>query len=129
MSYDGSMLAITRRRLAVVVLLMAAGSIAYSQDERYENARSLVANVQKDLRRAEHFTPPNGKEKERYFNAQHHLSEFDRELARGRFDKDKLDQAIDDVKNVVENNTLSPRDRDVLSGDLRDLRELRRARG
>jgi hypothetical protein len=85
--------------------------------------------VQNDLRRAERFTPPNGKEKERYFNAQHHLSQFDRELERGRFDKDKLDEAIDDVKNVVENNTLSPRDRDVLSGDLRDLRELRRTRG
>jgi hypothetical protein len=113
----------------LVALLMVAGSVAYSQDERFENARSLVANVQKDLRRAEHFTPPNGKEKERYFNAQHHLSQFDQELARGKFDKDKLDEAIDDVKNVVENNTLSPRDRDVLSGDLRDLRELRRTRG
>jgi hypothetical protein len=123
------MLTTTRRRLALVTLVLAAGSIAYSQNGRYENARNLVANVQKNLRRAEHFTPPNGKEKERYFNAQHHLSEFDRELARGRFDKDKLDQAIDDVKNVVENNTLSPRDRDVLSSDLRDLRELRRTRG
>lgn len=123
------MLATTRRTLAVIALLVAAGSIAYSQDGRYGNARSLVARVQNDLRRAEHFTPPNGKEKERYFNAQHHLSQFDRELARGRFDKDKLDEAIDDVKNVVENNTLSPRDRDVLSGDLRDLRELRRTRG
>jgi hypothetical protein len=123
------MLAITRRRLAAVALLLAVGSIAYSQDGRFENARSLVSRVQNDLRHAEHFTPPNGKEKERYFNAQHHLSQFDRELARGRFDKDKLDQAIDDVKNVVENNTLSPSDRDVLSGDLRDLRELRRTRG
>ena len=124
------MLAITRRSLAVVaLLLLAAGSIAYSQDERGGNARSLVARVQNDLRRAERFTRPNGKEKERYFNAQHHLSQFDRELERGRFDKDKLDQAIDDVKNVVENNTLSPRDRDVLAGDLRDLRELRRTRG
>ena len=129
MSYDGSMLAITRRRLALVTLLLAAGSIAYSQDGRYENARGLVANVQKDLRRAERFTQPSEKEKERFYNAQHHLSQFDRELARGRFDKDKLDEAIDDVKNVVENNTLSPRDRDVLSGDLRDLRELRRTRG
>jgi len=88
------MLAITRRRLILVALLMAAGSVAYSQNERYENARSLVARVQNNLRRAEHFTPPNGKE-----------------------------------KNVVENNTLSPRDRDVLAEDLRDLRELRRARG
>ena len=114
---------------ALTALLVAAGSIAYSQDGRYGNARSLVARVQNDLRRAERFTRPTGKERERYFNAQHHLSQFDRQLARGRFDKDKLDEAIDDVKNVVENNTLSPRDRDVLSGDLRDLRELRRTRG
>jgi hypothetical protein len=109
-------------------MLMAAGSIAYSQD-RYDNARSLVSHVQQDLRRSERFARPSGKEKERYYNAQRHLSQFDRQLARGRFDKDKLDEAIDDVKNVVENNTLSPRDRDVLTGDLRDLRELRRTRG
>ncbi len=123
------MQAITRRRFALATLLMAAVTIAYSQDGRYGNARNLVSRVQNDLRRAERFSPPNGKEKERYFNAQHHLSQFDKDLARGRFDKDKLDEAIDDVKNVVENNTLSPRDRDVLSGDLRDLRELRRTRG
>jgi hypothetical protein len=122
------MLAITRRRLALVTVLLAAGSIAYSQDQ-YGNARSLVAHVQNDLRRAERFTRPSGKEKERYYNAQRHLSQFDRALARGKFDKDKLDEAIDDVKNVVENNTLSPRDRDVLTADLRDLRELRRTRG
>jgi hypothetical protein len=85
--------------------------------------------VQNNLRRAERFTRPSGKEKERYFNAQRHLSQFDRRLSQGRFDKDKLDEAIDDVKNVVENNTLSPADRDVLTGDLGQLRELRRTRG
>ncbi len=121
--------ATTRRRFAVAtLLLMAAVTLVYSQD-RQGNARSLVSRVQNDLRRAERFTSPNGKEKERYYNAQRHLSQFDRALARGKFDKDKLDEAIDDVKNVVENNTLSPRDRDVLTGDLRDLRELRRTRG
>ncbi|HXI43361.1 MAG TPA: hypothetical protein VNH83_25500 [Bryobacteraceae bacterium] len=123
------MSAISRRGFVIATLIMLAATLAYPQDGRYGNARSLVARVQNDLRRAERFTPPNGKEKERYFNAQHHLSQFDRELERGRFDKDKLDEAIDDVKNVVENNTLSPRDRDVLAGDLRDLRELRRTRG
>ncbi|HKW98692.1 MAG TPA: hypothetical protein VJN43_13225 [Bryobacteraceae bacterium] len=117
------------RRAFFVAALLAAFSLASYSQGRYDRARDLVSRVQNDLRRAEHFTPPNGKERERYFNAQHHLSQFDRALARGRFDKDKLDEAIDDVKNVVENNTLSPRDRDMLSGDLRDLRELRRTRG
>ena len=104
-------------------------SFAFSQDRRYDRARDLVSRVQNNLRRAERFTPPNEKEKERYHNAQQHLSEFDRKLSQGRFDKDKLDQAIDDVKNVVEHNTLAAQDRDALSRDLQELRDLRRARG
>ena len=109
---------------ALICMVLAA----YAQG-RYVNARTFIDHVQDNLRRAEHFTPPNDKEKERYHNAQHHLSEFDRKLSEGKFDKDKLDEAIDDVKNVVENNTLSPEDRDKLTHDLGDLRELRRTRG
>jgi len=119
---------ISRGLFVLSVVATLTGIAGYAQG-RYDNARVLVNRVSENLRRAEHFTPPNGKEKERYFNAQHHLSQFDKELARGRFDKDKLDQAIDDVKNVVDNNTLSPEHRDALSQDLRDLREMRRNRG
>ena len=57
------------------------------------------------------------------------MSQFDRELSRNRFDKDKLDSAIDDVNNVVERNTLDPRSRDNLRQDLSDLRRLRETRG
>ena len=119
---------ISRRGFALATLITAATAIGYTQG-RYNTARGLVDRVQRNLRRAENFTQPSEKEKERYHNAQHHLSEFDRKLAQGKFDKDKLDEAIDDVKNVVENNTLSPGDRDVLSRDLGELRELRRTRG
>ncbi len=118
----------SRRWLALATLLIATAAMVYAQG-RYGTARGLVDRVQRNLRRAEHFTPPNEKEKERYHNAQHHLSEFDRKLSEGKFDKDKLDEAIDDVKNVVENNTLSPEDRDMLTRDLGELRELRRTRG
>ena len=121
--------AISRRGFVIATLIMTVATLAFSQDGRYGRARDLVSRVQKNLRRAERFTPPNEKEKERYHNAQQHLSEFDRKLSEGRFDKDKLDQAIDDVKNVVEHNTLVAESRDVLSGDLQELRELRRARG
>ena len=114
--------------LVLGTLLIAATAMVSAQG-RYGTARGLVDRVQRNLRRAEHFTPPSEKEKERYHNAQHHLSEFDRKLSEGRFDKDKLDEAIDDVKNVVENNTLSPEDRDILSRDVGELRDLRRTRG
>lgn len=119
------------RRLfaAAAAVTISLAPLAYGQGGRYGNARGLVARVQNNLRRAERFTEPTAKERERYFNAQHHLSQFDRELAKDKFDKDKLDEAIDDVKNIVENNTLSPEDRDILTADLRDLRELRRTRG
>jgi hypothetical protein len=100
-----------------------------AQDSPYGNARSLVDRVQSDLRHASHMVRDRAKERERYDNAQHHLSEFDRELARNKFDKDKLDSAIDDVKNVVENNTLDPQARDILTRDLSDLRNLRQSRG
>jgi hypothetical protein len=112
--------------LATLLILVAAG--AYAQG-RYRNARGLVEHVQRNLRHSEDLTPPNEKERERYHNAQHHLSEFDRKLSEGQFDKDKLDAVIDDVKNVVEHNTLAVDDRDKLARDLGELRELRRTRG
>jgi hypothetical protein len=122
------MRSMSRRGALFATLLIAVTAVVYAQG-RYGTARGLVDRVQKNLRRAEHFAPPSGKERERYHNAQHHLSQFDRKLSQGRFDKDKLDEAIDDVKNVVENNTLSPEGRDTLTRDLGDLRDLRRTRG
>ena len=67
----------------------------------------------------------SGKERERYDNALHHLSDFDQSLAHSRFDKGKLDTAIEDINNVCKNNTLTPGERDVLLSDLRQLRDLR----
>jgi len=103
--------------------LAGTGLLAFAQD--YARARDLVTRVQDDLQRAADFTRNNEKERVRYQNAQHHLSEFDRSLRRDHFDKDKLDGAIDDLKHVVQNNTLESRDRDRLASDLSDLRTLR----
>lgn len=126
---------ISRRTLAKRLLFTIAGTglLAYGQEHEHEHdqerehghSREIVDRVQADLERAADFTRNNGKENERYHNVQHHLSEFDRELRRGHFDKDKLDSSIDDLKNVVKNNTLESKDRDALAADLSDLRTLR----
>jgi hypothetical protein len=89
------------------------------------NLRAVVDRAQNDLRQAEDFERHHGKETTRYQNAQRHLSEFDKNFTRGHFDKGKLDAAIDDVKNVVDHNTLNPEGRDALSRDLQDLRVVR----
>ncbi len=91
----------------------------------YDRARDLVSRVQSDLQRAEDFTRNNEKERSRYENVQHHLSEFDRELRQNHFDKGKLDDSIDNLKDVVKKNTLESHDRDALASDLSDLRTLR----
>jgi len=113
---------------SLIGCLVCLGAVAQAQG-RYGRARDLVSRVQEDLRRAAHFTRGKQKEQERYENAQRHLSQFDRALSKGKFDKEKLDAAIDDLNNVVEHNTLESSDRDALTQDLRDLRELRKTHG
>jgi hypothetical protein len=98
---------------------------AFSLMAQPMNSRALVDRTQQDLKQSLEFERHKGKEISRYDNAQHHLSDFDRELTRGHFDKGKLDQAIDDVKNLVDHNTLDTNLRDAISADLRDLRVLR----
>jgi hypothetical protein len=125
------MLAIFPRRMLVVktVLLCALSGAGWMlQAADFDRARDLVAHVQDDLQRAADFTRTNEKERSRYENVQHHLSEFDRELRRDHFDKGKLDDSIDNLKDVVKNNTLESRDRDALAMDLSDLRTLRDTR-
>lgn len=118
---------LSRRMLAVKTLLVftltGAGWMMPAQN--FDRARDLVTRVQDDLQRAADFTRNNEKERVRYENVQHHLSEFDRDLRRDHFDKGKLDAAIDNLKDVVKNNTLEGHDRDALAADLSDLRTLR----
>ena len=116
------MLAILSRRVSFCALT-GAGWMLQAQD--FDRARDLVDRVQNDLVRAEDFTRNNEKERVRYENVQHHLSEFDRDLRRDHFDKGKLGDAIDNLKDVVKKNTLEGRDRDALASDLSDLRTLR----
>jgi hypothetical protein len=116
------------RRMVVaktLLVFMLTGAGWVLQAANFDRARDLVTRVQDDLQRAEDFTRNNEKERVRYENVQHHLSEFDRELRRDHFDKGKLDDAIDNLKDVVKNNTLEGHDRDALASDLGDLRTLR----
>lgn len=109
--------------VSLICLLMCLGLSAQAQ--RYSYARDIVARAQEDLRRAASFTRESKGERERYEKAQKHLSEFDRSLTRGKFDGGKLNDVIDDVKDIVEHNTLAAGDRDALTQDLHDLRDLK----
>ena len=112
---------------AVCFFMAGLGPRALAQD--YREARNLVQRTQDDLQRVYRKGARNAKELERIDNARKHLSDFDRNLSNNKFDKDRLDSAIDDVNNVVANNTLAGNDRDALKADLSELRRIRSTRG
>lgn len=125
---------IRKQRLLVLSVIIAISfalgtSLPVTAQDRYDRARDLIARTQEDLRRIADLTREKKDERERIDNVQKHLSEFDRELSKNKFDKDKLDTAIDDLKNLVEHNTLAVEDRDLLNRDLEELRQMRSIRG
>jgi hypothetical protein len=113
----------------VVALLLLGFCGAWAQDGVYTDARQLVQQVQQDLRHVMHEDARNRKQADHCEGALKHLSDFDKGLSNNRFDKDRLDAAIDHMKKVVDDNTLEPRDRDALNNDIEELRHLRVDRG
>jgi hypothetical protein len=122
-----------KRLIGPILILLFAAAGATAQSGAFGGTRDLISRVQNDLKRAADFgnngdvkkVKRDEKQIERYRNAQRSASNFDRKLSRGKFDKGELDGVINDLKNVVEHNTLESQDRDALTNDLRDLRDLR----
>ena len=91
----------------------------------YTDLRGLIDRTQTDLRAAGDLEHGNDKQRGRYRNAQERLSNFDRHLVKGRFEKGELNHAIDDIKDILEHNTLQASSRDALMHDVEDLRVAR----
>jgi len=115
------------------VTLSAAGTgwnQAYPQayPTPYTDLRGLVDRTQSDLRMAADLERGNEKQRDRYHNAQGHLSTFDRHLTKGHFDKDELNKSIDSIKDILDHNVLQASSRDALMRDVEDLRVARERR-
>jgi hypothetical protein len=113
---------------SAVSLPAAAGNSAFQEyGNDWGDIRGLVDRTQADLRAAGDIQHGE-KERERYKHAQKALSTFDRHLAKGKFDKDKLDDAIENIQSVLDHNTLQASSRDALVRDVADLRAARARR-
>lgn len=121
------------KQAAISTLILLGTALWSSAQTGHAAARDLIARVQTDLQRSAQFAnsgdaikvKKDDKQVERYRNAQRSASNFDRKLSQGKFDKGDLDGAINDLKNVVDHNTLQSEDRDALTADLQDLKVLR----
>jgi hypothetical protein len=110
--------------------LQAAEGAAWFQEypSRYMDMRGLVDRAQSDLRDAAELEHGNNKQRDRYHDAQEHLSNFDRDLTRGRFNKGELERSIDTIQGILKHNILQARSRDALMRDASDLRVARARR-
>jgi hypothetical protein len=67
----------------------------------------------------------HGNDQFRLNRAQTDLTELQAKEASHQFDEPKLDEVIGTINRVVNDNRLSPRDRDMLNDDLNRLRDFR----
>jgi hypothetical protein len=86
---------------------------------------SPVDRAMSDLQRASR----NSGDRKHVDSAMHHLQRFQASSVNGRFDKDRLDGAIEDIQHLVNSNQINPRDRQVLNNDLSALRAFRSSGG
>ncbi len=113
---------------AGVPLMAATAYQDYGHDYgrgEHEGLRHLIERTQQDLQMAAESGNSDHDQRERYRNAQKNLSDFDRHLTKGHFDKDKLDHVIGDVQAVLDHNTLMAQSRNALLQDVTQLREAR----
>jgi hypothetical protein len=109
-------------------LQAAEGAWFQEYPPRYMDMRGLVDRAQSDLREAAELEHGNNKQRDRYHDAQEHLSDFDRHLTRGRFDKGDLEKSIHNIQGILDHNVLQARSRDALMRDVSDLRVARARR-
>jgi hypothetical protein len=110
-------------RMAVLPAACLALAISAGAQERYPDR--LFWQVRDDLNRVEASSFPFGHDRKRLDHTRHELNELQEKFDRGRPDRGELNDVIGALTNVVADNRMRPRDRDLLNQDLHRLYEFR----
>lgn len=102
---------------------LLAGALSLSAQSFQDHA--LFGRVRSDLDRASNYRYASHSDQKRFDEARRDLFDFESRFDRGRYDRHELDRAIDRVQNVVNHNSLDPRERGALEDDLRRMRDFR----
>jgi hypothetical protein len=87
--------------------------------------RNLFQRVREDVEHLTHSTFPFTGDQSRLSTTIFELNELQTKLGQGRYDEHQLDDVLNALTNVLHYNRISAQDRDVLTDDLRRLREFR----
>jgi hypothetical protein len=117
--------------LTSAVALLAGCAGAQYRDPYYRGPRQngLIGRVLADLDSARSYARLNGYDRDHFDQARRDLLIFQDHYARGQFDKDRLDGAIENIHHLVDSNRVNPRDRRLLARDMEALRDFRASRG
>ncbi|MBV9771314.1 MAG: hypothetical protein JOZ32_17215 [Bryobacterales bacterium] len=88
---------------------------------------ALVDRVHEDLNHGYSAWNLSHGDRDRLTHAEHQLREFAKQWRRAKFDKGDLDDSIAAVQHVLDNNHLHGAERDALSADVQELRDMREA--
>jgi|GEM_PF-4569840 len=103
----------------ILFLTLLSSSLLSAED--LSQMRQVVDRTQSDLRSSSDLSHGN-KQNDRYHKAQDHLSKLDKSLSHGKYNKGALNDSIDELKSVLDHNTLQASARDALARDLVDLK-------
>ena len=92
---------------------------------RYGNGGSPVDRALYDLSQAGRNGYVDHHERDHFRHAQEDLARFQDRWSQGRFDRGRLDHAIEHIQHLVNSRQMRGRDRDVLASDLAALRNFR----
>jgi hypothetical protein len=116
----------------IAAAVISAGALSFAQfgaETRYDAGAvsALVDRVHADLNHAYGAFHFSGGDRDRLNHAEKQLREFAKKWAKGNFEKDELNDAIESVQHVLDENKLPPEDRDAISDDVARLRRMREA--
>ncbi|MDX2150345.1 MAG: hypothetical protein SFV54_06410 [Bryobacteraceae bacterium] len=89
----------------------------------------VVDRVLSRLERSQSYYRAGDSERKDFEQARRDLVRFRENWYRGRFDKDRLDGAIDHLKDLAESSRIHPRERQMFMNDVYALRDFRASGG
>ena len=95
----------------------------FGRGDRY--GTSIVSRTISDLRVAASRNRVDSHERDHFRRAMSSLQQFEYDLRSGRFNDGRLDDAMDDLRDLAQADQVHPRDRQILGRDLAALRTLR----
>ena len=90
---------------------------------------SLIGRVLTNLDNAAANAWLDGHERKHFEKAAKSLQAFEYRRAQGKFDRGKLDEAIQSLEHLANADRISDRDRDLLARDIQNLRQFRTSGG